>query len=350
VVEDSDDPIPAMMPWELVHARTAGLDVFTTHLAPAPHHGRHRRLQVLEIDRLIRNGRGDQDDFDGGHREAMPPILTGDFNAEPESDEIRFLRGFTVLQDRTTFMQDAWAVAGDGGPGYTNDWRRRMITSLHVAKLGPQAAIFRPPKAGSISGLVQADGGVTTRLGSSFLPAFDLTRAVLVARWKEETALDDFEANHPLGKKFMTGWSTRLDAVRATGAWPGVSDELPKVRKATSADPVVVVTQSHLNFAKAVPFLKANAIASANIMKAEGLLWACAYAGPPRFGTVSVWQSEEQMVANAYGEASPDHERAMKEERAKSFFKESVYTRLRPRSVSGSVAGKNPIPSDLLDF
>ena len=44
----------------------------------------------------------------------MPPILCGDFNAEPDSDEIRFLCSLTALDGRTTFFQDAWRVAGDG--------------------------------------------------------------------------------------------------------------------------------------------------------------------------------------------------------------------------------------------
>ena len=131
IVEGTPDPVPAMMPWELVHARTAGLDIFTTHLAPAPTHGRHRRLQVLKIDELIRQLRPHQDGFaDGLQRTAMPAILTGDFNAEPDSDEIRFLKGLTVFGDRTTFFQDAWAVAGDDGPGYTSDWRTHELSAV----------------------------------------------------------------------------------------------------------------------------------------------------------------------------------------------------------------------------
>jgi endonuclease/exonuclease/phosphatase family metal-dependent hydrolase len=130
VADDPDDPFPAMIPWEMVHARTAGLDVFTVHLAPAPTHGRHRRLQVLEMDRLIRAQRGSLDQLEmGSQRTAMPPLLTGDFNAEPDSDEIRFLKGLTVLDDRTTFFQDAWAVAGDDGPGYTSDWRTHPLSA-----------------------------------------------------------------------------------------------------------------------------------------------------------------------------------------------------------------------------
>jgi endonuclease/exonuclease/phosphatase family metal-dependent hydrolase len=125
-----DDPWAHTIPWELVHVRTAGLDVLSTHLASAPTHGRHRRLQVLAIDEYVRGIRGDLDTVQGmgRTRDAMPAILCGDFNAEPESDEIRFLSSFTVLEGRTTFWQDAWRMAGDG-PGHTQDWRSNPIAS-----------------------------------------------------------------------------------------------------------------------------------------------------------------------------------------------------------------------------
>jgi endonuclease/exonuclease/phosphatase family metal-dependent hydrolase len=58
----------------------------------------------------------------------MPAILCGDFNAEPESDEIRFLCSLAVLDGRTAFYQDAWRVAGEG-PGYTQDWRTNPIAA-----------------------------------------------------------------------------------------------------------------------------------------------------------------------------------------------------------------------------
>ena len=124
------DALARGVPWELLHVRTAGLDVFSTHLAPAPQHGRHRQRQVVVIDEVIARARGDRDVVGpfGTRREAMPAILCGDFNAEPESDEIRFLNGFTRLEDRDTFFQDAWRVAGEGG-GITMDWRDNPIAA-----------------------------------------------------------------------------------------------------------------------------------------------------------------------------------------------------------------------------
>jgi endonuclease/exonuclease/phosphatase family metal-dependent hydrolase len=124
------DAIVAGVPWELLHVRTAGLDVFSCHLAPAPTHGLHRQVQVVAIDDIIRAARGDQDALAGfGQRRAsMPAILCGDFNAEPDSDEIRFLCALHALEGRTVYYQDAWRVAGDG-LGYTQDWRANPIAA-----------------------------------------------------------------------------------------------------------------------------------------------------------------------------------------------------------------------------
>ncbi|MEM8906044.1 MAG: endonuclease/exonuclease/phosphatase family protein [Actinomycetota bacterium] len=127
----ADDPsgFTSGVPFELLAVRTAGLDVFSVHLAAAPHEAHHRRVQVLAIDEFVRGWRGHRDTMTsfGAPRPEMPAILCGDFNAEPESDEIRFLSSLTVLDGRTTFWQDAWRVAGDGGPGLTQDWRTNPI-------------------------------------------------------------------------------------------------------------------------------------------------------------------------------------------------------------------------------
>lgn len=133
-VLEADDPFVAAVPWELLHVKTAGLDVFACHLAAAPRHADHRRLQVLAIDELVTAARAGLDATPppGQRRDAMPPILCGDFNAEPDADEIRFLCSLAVLDGRTAFYQDAWRVAGDGA-GYTQDWRSNEIAaSLNV--------------------------------------------------------------------------------------------------------------------------------------------------------------------------------------------------------------------------
>jgi endonuclease/exonuclease/phosphatase family metal-dependent hydrolase len=133
-LDERVDDFTTIVPWGLFHAATGGADVFVTHLASSPSEGHHRRLQVMAIDEHVRAIRGDRDAVPRGKRRAAPPpILCGDFNAEPESDEIRFLKGFATIDGRTTFWQDAWDVAGDGGSGLTQDWRTHPIAaSLNV--------------------------------------------------------------------------------------------------------------------------------------------------------------------------------------------------------------------------
>ena len=116
------DEFVVKVPWELVHARTAGIDVFACHLAPAPTHAPHRVVQVLAIDEIIRT-------VTAGSTGSMPSILCGDFNAEPDSDEIRFLTSLTTIAGRTTFFQDAWRVAGNPDAGYTNDWTTHPLAA-----------------------------------------------------------------------------------------------------------------------------------------------------------------------------------------------------------------------------
>jgi endonuclease/exonuclease/phosphatase family metal-dependent hydrolase len=53
----------------------------------------------------------------------LPPILCGDFNAEPDADEIRYLRGLMVLAGKSVHFADAWVYGGDGTPGATYDPR-----------------------------------------------------------------------------------------------------------------------------------------------------------------------------------------------------------------------------------
>jgi endonuclease/exonuclease/phosphatase family metal-dependent hydrolase len=53
-------------------------------------------------------------DLDARHRQDLPTIIAGDFNAAPDSASIRFLSGLQSLGGRSVLYHDAWAVAGNG--------------------------------------------------------------------------------------------------------------------------------------------------------------------------------------------------------------------------------------------
>jgi len=83
---------------------------FTTHLNWKFHHGHIRVLQVRAIAEAVARL---------APIEGFPPIVVGDFNAEPDADEMRFMRGLTGLGGPCVYFADAFGVAGDGTPGVT---------------------------------------------------------------------------------------------------------------------------------------------------------------------------------------------------------------------------------------
>ena len=120
-------PLPGRGDWEKRVALTARVDApfgafsfTTTHLHWRFHHGHVRERQVAAV------ARASQDAVAAGD---FPPIVVGDFNAEPESDEIRYMRGMHSFQGDSVAYLDAWSVAGAAdaagvrAPGYT--WANR---------------------------------------------------------------------------------------------------------------------------------------------------------------------------------------------------------------------------------
>jgi endonuclease/exonuclease/phosphatase family metal-dependent hydrolase len=92
--------------------------VFVTHLTFQHHLGSARQAQVQALVAHV----AALAPIDG-----PPPILLGDFNADPDADEMRYLRGLTGLGGQTVYFEDAWLVTTGqdpaAGPGYTYDRR-----------------------------------------------------------------------------------------------------------------------------------------------------------------------------------------------------------------------------------
>ena len=109
----------------VLHARTNGIDVFSTHLAWQLHDAALRERQALALTQFV----SEQTD----PAATVGPIVAGDLNAEPDSTVVRYLSGLASLDGASTYLQDAWRLAGDGGPGLT--WSNR----------NPHAALDREP-------------------------------------------------------------------------------------------------------------------------------------------------------------------------------------------------------------
>ena len=95
----------------VLDAPSGPITVFNTQLTSAPSASARRVEQVRRIATFVAE-----------HRvESFPPIVTGDFNAMPESDEIRLFEGHLtdpVVPD--TVLVDAWRYdANPASPGWT---------------------------------------------------------------------------------------------------------------------------------------------------------------------------------------------------------------------------------------
>ncbi len=98
------------------------LPVYVTHLNWKLDQGSVRTRQVQRIVQEIESRLKD---------DHLPALLMGDFNAEPPSDEIRYLKGFATLDGRSVHFSDAWDYAEDRGPGYTFDRKNPYAAEAH---------------------------------------------------------------------------------------------------------------------------------------------------------------------------------------------------------------------------
>lgn len=99
----------------LLYARISSpfgdIPFFVTHLNWKFDEGHVRETQIREIAHCVQSL---------APLGGFPAILVGDFNAEPGADEIRYLGGLTSLRGgKRVYFQDAFALAGDGSPGFT---------------------------------------------------------------------------------------------------------------------------------------------------------------------------------------------------------------------------------------
>lgn len=154
--------------YALVGSPWGRLPLFVTHLNWRFDHGFVRLSQVQFITERIAELAPTQAGF-------LPPVLMGDFNAEPASDEIRFLSGLHVLDGKSVHFADAWVYGADGSAGATydpkNDYARKNREPPrridYIFARGPDAELrgepmharlaFHEPKTTESGGLWPSD-------------------------------------------------------------------------------------------------------------------------------------------------------------------------------------------------
>ncbi|MFM8304445.1 MAG: endonuclease/exonuclease/phosphatase family protein [Actinomycetota bacterium] len=97
------------------------IEVFSAHLNFRLDQSDVRQEQVRELCRFVDATT---------ERRVFPPVVCGDFNADPESDEIRMLTGLAAVPVPRLVFIDAWR-AGGSGPGMTWDNRNAFAALDH---------------------------------------------------------------------------------------------------------------------------------------------------------------------------------------------------------------------------
>ncbi len=121
--------------------------VFVTHFSWKLHQSAIRQRQVLAVVDFVAEK--------AKVGATYPPILMGDFNAEPDSHEMRFLRGLATIDGRSVYFADCFALAGDGSRGATYARSNRYAARSHepdrridyIYTRGPDRALRAEPLA-----------------------------------------------------------------------------------------------------------------------------------------------------------------------------------------------------------
>lgn len=154
-----DAPRHRTVLWARLAAPFGPVDVFTTHLSHGFHQSALRRRQVAEVVAFVAERRGPVD--------AFPPVLLGDLNAVPESDEIRSLVGLSEPPVEGLIFSDTWSQVGRGsgatwssGNPYVVDsaWPERRLDYVLVG--WPRARPAGNPVRARLFGVEPLDGVV----------------------------------------------------------------------------------------------------------------------------------------------------------------------------------------------
>lgn len=138
-------PAPGGGPQErtVLHARIDApggpIPFFTTQLDSTPAESGTRCAQVAAIARFVADCVPDPAH---GH----PPVVTGDLNAEPDSDEVRLLCGHkTAPVVPGLVLVDAWRYADPTDPGWTWDVRNPHVAATFEPSARIDYVLAGPP-------------------------------------------------------------------------------------------------------------------------------------------------------------------------------------------------------------
>ena len=189
-----------------------------------------------------------------------------------------------------------------------------------------------------------------TGRGRTMTLSSDLRRWALFAVWEDERALARFLETSEIPQRWRDldaeTWTAALEPVRAHGSWAGTS--LPAGGAALADDePVAVLTRATIRPRALVPFYRAIADPSAQLLDVPGVLASVGVGEWPlaRQATFSVWRSVADLQAYAYRPGP--HREVVRRTRDERWYSEELFARFRPLWSRGTWEGSDPFVHDV---
>jgi hypothetical protein len=221
-----------------------------------------------------------------------------------------------------------------------------MIVSVHIADVGPRAALKalrKQPAPAQLAGLTYARTTVTAPISERLLPSPQPGRVGMIAAWENDAAIDGFLSGHPTGDIFATGWEARMAPLRVSGAWPEMPGLPARPLPVDEEEPIAALTLGRPRPNRALPFLRSAAAAEAAAARDGAVVASSGLARLPRLvSTFTIWRSFAAMREYAYGKDGA-HAAAVRTDRDRPFHHASAFVRLRPYGSRGTWEGRDPL-------
>lgn len=231
------------------------------------------------------------------------------------------------------------------------------VFTFHLKETNPLLtlrALINPLKSNHVPGLIHAETMAAMTLGSPILSSSRILvgEMVVFAQWENEAAIDNFFANHKLGKILVKGWHIRLAYLRQWGSIDGFNIPEKSFETDDPNAPVVAVTLARMKLLQVPRFIRWGRPVEKLVRDHPETVLALAATRLPRtVSTFSIWKSQREMVKMVHGHSMVSqpkrHAEAMKERNRKDFHIHFTTLRFKPLYESGTWKGKTNIIGSL---
>jgi heme-degrading monooxygenase HmoA len=182
--------------------------------------------------------------------------------------------------------------------------------------------------------------------GRGFSLRPDFSRYGLLAVWESPEASERFMSGSPLMREYRRRsaecWNLWLTPYDSRGAWGGSNPFLP-LAPAAGSGPVAVLTRAAIRLSRLRRFWAAVPSTTHGLDRAAGLLASVGTGEMPfvRPATFSIWRSEADLVAYAYGDAQ--HAEVIRRRADEGWYSEELFARFSPIRSEGTWKGSDPL-------